>query len=60
MFVKPKPKLLPRPIRRYEKYLSEPIRFKVKTSKLPQARENECDEAVIGFSLISIEQANIN
>ena len=34
--VEPKPKVLQRPIRRKEKYLSEPIRFRVKTSKLPK------------------------
>ena len=48
--VKPKPKLLQRPIRRL-KYLSEPIRLKVKTSKLPKARDNACDEVVIGLVL---------
>ena len=46
--VKPEPKLLQRPIIRQEKYLSEPIRFKVKTSKLPKARENA--KSAIGFS----------
>ena len=37
-----------------EKYLSEPIRFKVKTSKLPKAQENACVEVVIGFSFGSM------
>ena len=54
MFVKPKPKLLQKPIRRYEKYLSEPIRFKVKTSKLPEAWDNACDEVVSGFNFASM------
>ena len=54
VFVKPKPKLLQKPIRRYRKYLSEPIRLKVKTSKPPEARDNACDEVVSGFNFASM------
>ena len=48
--VKPKSQLLKQPIRQKENVKSSQWQLKVKTGKLPKARENEGDQATIRFS----------
>ena len=48
--VKPKSQLLKQPIRQKGNVKSSQWQLKVKTGKLPKARENEGDQATIRFS----------